>query len=77
MFVSVCMHKCLRVCPSVCVYVSVCPCVCTYSTVLLHAGGSLSVMNTQLVRIVAMINKLNNVLFLRKKKMTFSMLTMF
>lgn len=49
---------------SVCVSV----CVCTHSTVLLHAGGSLSVMNTQLISIVAMINKLNKVLFLRKKR---------
>lgn len=43
----------------------VCVYVCTHSTVLLHAGGSLSVMNAQLVRIVAMMNKLNKVLLLR------------
>ena len=38
----------------------------TYSTVLLHAGGSLIVMNTQLDMIVNMMNMLNNVPILRK-----------
>lgn len=33
----------------------------TYSTVLLHAGGLLIVMNTQFDRIVTMMNMLNNV----------------
>lgn len=33
----------------------------THSTILLHAGGSPIVMNTQLVRMVTMMNKLNKV----------------
>lgn len=33
----------------------------THSTILLHAGGSLIVMNAQLVRMVTMMNKLNKV----------------
>lgn len=35
---------------------------CTHSTVLLHAGGLLIVMNTQLDRIVIMMNMLNNLI---------------
>lgn len=34
----------------------------TYSTVLLHAGGLLIVMNTQLDRMVTMMNMLNNLI---------------
>lgn len=34
----------------------------THSTVLLHAGGLLIVMNTQLARIVIMMNMLNNLI---------------
>lgn len=34
----------------------------THSTVLLHAGGLLIVMNTQLDRIVIMMNMLNNLM---------------
>lgn len=34
----------------------------THSTVLLHAGGLLIVMNTQLDRIVIMMNMLNNLI---------------
>lgn len=34
----------------------------TYSTVLLQAGGLLIVMNTQLDRMVTMMNRLNNLI---------------
>ena len=36
-------------------------CTCTYSTCLDHSGGSLNVMNIQLVKIVHMMIMLNNV----------------
>lgn len=43
---------------------------CTYSTVLLQAGGLLIVMNTQLARMVIMMNMLNNLVKSQGKKLT-------
>lgn len=40
----------------------------THSTILLHAGGSLMVMKTQLVKIVTMMKTLNKVFVLRDKE---------